>query len=65
MAFTADRHVFISSSEEALVFFISGTEGEACTLFAELADGCQLLDFFTLRNKLKNRLPGSHVERTT
>jgi hypothetical protein len=52
MAFTADGHVFISSSEEAFVFFVSGAECETSTLFAQLADGGQLLDFLTLRDKL-------------
>lgn len=52
VAFATDGHVFISSSEEALVFFIGGTEGETGALFAQLADGGQLLDFLALGDEL-------------
>lgn len=62
MAFTADGHVFVSSTEEAFIFFTGRAEGETSGLFAELADSGQLLDFLTLGNKLEDGLPGLSVE---
>lgn len=64
MAFATDGHVFISSSEEALVFFIGGTEGEAGALFAQLADGGQLLDFLAFGDELYDRLERPSQEST-
>jgi hypothetical protein len=62
VAFTADGHVFVSSTEEAFIFFTGSTESETSGLFAELANSGQLLYFLTLRNKLEDGLPGLSVE---
>ena len=59
MAFSAQRHVHIFSTYHSLAVLAGCPECEACVLFAELADGSQLLYFFALGDDFEDCREGT------
>lgn len=51
VALTADRHILVSASDHTLVVLMSHSKGEGCALLTDSADGGQLLNLLTLRDK--------------
>jgi len=65
VALTADGHVFISASDEAVVRFISRPEREGRALLAQLADGGQLLDLLALGDEVDDDVERAAEEGAT
>ena len=59
MTLSAERHVHILSTNHRLAVLAGRSESEAGVLLAQLADGGQLLDLFTLWDQLENVGEGS------
>ena len=64
MALSAQRHIHILTSNHFLGVISSFPEREACTLLAQLANSCQLLDLLTLWQESQNIWEVSSQEST-
>jgi hypothetical protein len=62
---TTDGHVFVSASDEAVVRFVSRSEGEGRGLLAQLADGGELLDLLALGDEVDDDVEGAAEEGAT
>ena len=62
MALATEGHVHVFAADHGLAVFAGGAESEAGTLFAQFADGRQLLDLLALRNQLDDLREGAAQE---